>query len=127
MCLGAMSGSLPQFVQAREQSQLLSAGGEPTTQDGEVLFIWGTNIHLTTLQARLRRFFSNFTAPGTEEPKYMELMSQARPALLCGTALGVYQRPLRGVSRACRPHHSAWSPAHLLILQCPYGRAAVQA
>ena len=43
-----------------------------------MLFIWGTNIHLTTLQARLRRFFSNFQPPGAEQPKYMELMSQAR-------------------------------------------------
>ena len=65
-------------VQAREQSLLLSDGGEPTTQDGEVMFIWGTNIHLTTLQARLRRFFSNFTGPGADQPKYMELMSQVR-------------------------------------------------
>ena len=63
-------------VQAAEQSLLLSDGGGNTTQDGEVLFIWGTNIHLSTLQARLRRFFSNFQHPGAEQPKYMELMSQ---------------------------------------------------
>ena len=45
-----------------------------------MLFIWGTNIHLSTLQARLRRFFSNFQHPGAEQPKYMELMSQVQAA-----------------------------------------------
>ena len=44
-------------------------------------YVWGTNVAIARVCKRARRFYTTFTEPGTDEPKYMAIIRQARCSL----------------------------------------------
>ena len=53
----------------------ISENEDDTANDA---FVWGTNVSIARVCKRARRFFTRFTEPGADEPKYMTIIRQAR-------------------------------------------------
>ena len=46
--------------------------------NGDDAYVWGTNVSIARVCKRARRFFTTYTEPGADEPKYMAIIRQAR-------------------------------------------------
>ena len=65
----------------------ISENEDDTANDA---FVWGTNVSIARVCKRARRFFTRFTEPGADEPKYMTIIRQARSTCRCRTHSGAH-------------------------------------
>ena len=59
----------------------LSGVSENEEENANDAYVWGTNVAIARVCKRARRFYTTFTEPGTDEPKYMAIIRQARCSL----------------------------------------------
>ena len=59
----------------------LSDISENEEENANDAYVWGTNVAIARVCKRARRFYTTFTEPGADEPKYMAIIRQARCSL----------------------------------------------
>ena len=67
------------------------------------MFVWGTNLVITDIQNRIRRFMRNYTPPDSSEALYATLIEQVIFLGKLAMLISHFCRQLQHFDCACRP------------------------